>query len=110
MKLNWRGKILKQQFQAAAIDALSEIDLRIEATAKAQLYPGHGKLYGPMQRSIEGEQGRVSGKRIIGRVGTKGIPYARRQHRRFRYIYIGLEDVKPQAPAILAEHMKRKAS
>jgi hypothetical protein len=109
MKIHWKGNAIKAQFREAAAAALTEIDLRIETAAKRELYPGHGKRTGALQRSIYGEPGQVSGKRVVGRVGTRGVPYALRMHRRYQYLANGVKTVRPRAAAILARHMNERA-
>ena len=51
-RLEWRGPLLQKELEHAASKALTEIGLRIEAEAKQELYPGHGKVTGTLQRSI----------------------------------------------------------
>lgn len=107
VKLTWNGKQVTEQIKQALADALTEIDLRIETVAKEQLYEGHGKRFGTLRRSIEGAPGRIEGAKVRGSVGTKGVKYALPMHRKYRYIAIGLERVRPQALAIIAKHIKR---
>lgn len=95
---------LKAEIAKRLVAALTEIDLRIETEAKKELYPGHGKLTGTLQRSIQGEPARLEGKRIRGKVGTKGVKYALPIHRRYKYIHKGLERVRTQALAIIRKH------
>lgn len=105
-KLTWKGPEVLAEIQQRAVRALTEIDLRIETEAKAELYPGHGKRTGTLQRSIQGTPGSVVGTRVRGKVGTKGVRYARRIHRRYEYILKGFRRVQPMASAIVAKHMK----
>lgn len=104
--LTWRGAALKRQVGQAAVAAVDEIDLRIEGAAKQELYPGHGKLTGTLQRDIHSDPARVDGRRVRGAVGTRRIPYAMALHRRYKYLTIGLRKVQPQTGAILARHLK----
>lgn len=103
----WMGDELVQKIAQGAADALTEIDQRIEARAKAELYPGHGKRSGTLQRAIQGDPGRVEGTRARGKVGVKGVRYSLRIHKLYEYIYAGLREVKPQAKAILSKHVKK---
>jgi hypothetical protein len=98
------NKQLRPQIIAGLKLALTEIDLRIETAAKAELYPGHGKITGFLQRSIFGEPARVEGGRVKGRVGARGVRYALPIHRRYKYLHKALEKVRPQAPAIVRKH------
>lgn len=95
--VTWRGAAIAADVTQRLVAALTEIDLRIEAEAKAELYPGHGKLTGTMQRAIVGEPARIDGSRVRGRVAVKGVPYAMAMHRRYQYITIGLNRVRPLA-------------
>lgn len=104
MPVSWRGRAVETAITQRLVAALTEIDLRIEAEAKAELYPGHGKVTGALQRSITGEPGRIEGSRVVGRVATKGVPYARVMHARYRYLTIGLERVRPSALAIVRKY------
>jgi hypothetical protein len=105
-KLTWRGPQVLARFQNAAVAAITEFDLRVEAAAKAQLYPGHGKLTGNLQRSIVGAPGRIEGRRVRGYIGTKGVRYALRLHRRYQYLTVALQQERGNFPAIFARHAK----
>lgn len=107
MTVHWKGKQVAERRARILIDALTEIDLRIEAEAKAELYPGHGKLTGTLQRSITGEPARQDGRVIRGRIATKGVRYARRIHGLYEYLTRGMRKVKPHVKAIVAVHTKR---
>jgi hypothetical protein len=102
-----RAPELRKKLAEQLADALTEIDLRIEAEAKAELYPGHGKVTGTLQRSIYGAPGRVEGEVVRGEVGTKGVPYALRIHKLYGYIAEGLAKVKPLAAGIVRKHTRR---
>lgn len=108
VKLNWRGKETAAAIAERAAAALTEIDLRIETAAKAELYPGHGKRTGNLQRGIQGEPGRVEAGRVRGSVGVKSVRYALRIHTRYHYITNALDQVRPQALSILSKHVKGK--
>lgn len=95
---------LNGQIVRSLVSALTEIDLRIETEAKKELYPGHGKRTGFLQRSIQGEPATMQGSRIRGKVGTKGVRYAARIHQRYHYLERGVERVRPQVQAILRKH------
>lgn len=103
-KLKWKGDQLTSTIAGQLIAALDEIDLRIEGTAKEQLYPGHGKRSGVLQRAIQHTPAHRQGNRIIGGVGTKGAPYAAVQHRRYRYLTIGLQRWRGSALTIVRKH------
>jgi hypothetical protein len=105
-KLTWRGPQVRAEIARRCAEALTEIDLRIETEAKAELYPGHGKVTGNLQRSIQGAPGRIEGKRVRGKVGTKGVRYARRIHRLYTYLIVGFRRVQPQAGAIVEKHVR----
>lgn len=105
--LDWKGDAVYEKIAAAAVDAITEIDQRIESRAKAELYPGHGKRTGTLQRAVQGDTGRIQGTEAKGKVGTKGVKYALRIHFLYEYIIKGLEEVRPQALAILRKHIKR---
>ena len=107
MGLIWRGDDVQKEIAVRAQAAVDEINLRIEAGAKRELYPGHGKRTGTLQRGIQTEPARTQGSRVIGSVGVKGVKYALRIHRLYQYILKGLERVRPQADAILRKHVTR---
>lgn len=107
-RLLWKGDLVKQAAVRAAINAITEIDGRIETEAKRELYPGHGKRSGTLQRSIQGQPGVLDGDRVRGRVGTKGVRYALIIHKRYNYIVEGLQKVKPNTAAILGKHLKKE--
>lgn len=106
-KLSWRGKEVVAQIAARAADAVTEIDQRIETEAKAELYPGHGKRSGTLQRGIQSDPGRVEGTIVRGGVAVRGVAYALRIHRLYEYIVVGLRRVQPLAVDILSRHVKR---
>jgi hypothetical protein len=86
-------------------DGMTEVDLRIEAAAKAELYPGHGKVTGTLQRAIQGEPATVQGRYVRGRIAVKGVSYARRIHDRYQYLTVGAEKVRPRIGQILQKHV-----
>jgi hypothetical protein len=97
-KLQWRGESTLQALADRLAPALDRHLLKIEAKAKAELYPGHGKITGTLQRSIGTEPSRRDGRRLIGKVVTRGVPYARIIHRRYGYLAKGFEKAKPFQP------------
>ena len=103
--LDWRGDQVLAQIAQQAANALTEIDLLIETEAKAELYPGHGKRSGTLQRAIQGAPGRVEGTMVRGKVGVRGVKYALLIHHKYQYITKGLERVKPRARSILRKHI-----
>jgi len=90
MRILWRGAAVAAEVAAKAQAALDRYDLKIEAGAKAELYPGHGKRTGVLQRSIGIIPAQRQGLRIVGGVATRGVPYARWVHRRYEYLTQGL--------------------
>lgn len=107
MPLKWNGRKVTQQISQALVGALTEIDLRIETAAKAELYPGHGKLTGTLQRGIHGAPARLEGNKVRGAVGVRGVKYALPVHRRYKYITKGVESVRPLAMGIINKHIKK---
>lgn len=105
MPITWRGKEVTAAIAAKAVAGLSEIDLRIETEAKKQLYPGHGKRTGFLQRSIAGEDATQDGTWVRGKVSVRGVTYALVIERRYGYMQEAVRIVKPQALAILRKHM-----
>lgn len=63
--------------------------------AKQELYPGHGKRTGTLQRSIGTVPAQRRGLRIVGGVATRGVPYARIIHRRYEYLTRGARKAGP---------------
>lgn len=110
MPLTWNGKQVTAQIAQALVDALTEIDLRIETAAKSELYPGHGKRTGTLQRGIQGAPARLEGSKVRGSVGVKGVKYALPVHRRYKYIHKGVETVRPLALGIIQKHIKKAGS
>jgi hypothetical protein len=110
MALTWNGKQVTAQISQALVEALTEIDLRIETAAKSELYPGHGKRTGNLQRAIQSAPARIEGTKIRGSVGVKGVKYALRIHHKFKYIHKGVETVRPQALSIVKKHVARAKS
>ena len=107
MPLKWNGQKVTAQISQALVDALTEIDLRIETAAKSELYPGHGKITGTLQRGIHGEKARLEGNRVRGAVGVKGVKYALPVHRKYKYLTKGVEKVRPLAMGIIQKHIKK---
>lgn len=105
--LTWRGPELLARARRGAVAGLTELDQRIEASAKAELYPGHGLLTGALRRGIVGEEAQaVSPTRVRGRVAVKGIPYARVIERRYGYLKQGWEKERPRAGAVVSGRIK----
>lgn len=92
VNLTWHGERTLDEAAAKLIPLLDRHALRIEAKAKAELYPGHGKLTGTLQRSIGTTPARREGRRIVARIGTRGVPYARAIHRRYEYLTKGMRN------------------
>jgi len=134
-RLNWRGPQAENEAICVLSDALIEIGLRIEGEARKELYPGHGKLTGTLQRSIHAASpdytfskdnvlagkrtpersnpGAVvperRGNRLLIAVGT-GMEYALIIHLLYRYIMKALGRVRPQALDIVRKHAARKSA
>lgn len=107
MALDWNGQLADQVAQRL-VPALDEIDLRIETGAKKELYPGHGKITGTLQRSIHSTPARVQGDSVVGAVGTEPLPYALAIHVLYRYLIIGLQQMQTYALDIIGRHMRRQ--
>lgn len=105
MSLNWNGQ-LTDEVAERLVPALDEIDMRIEARAKAELWPKHGKLTGTLQRGIHTQAARVDRGRVVGAIGTEPLPYALAIHQRYRFLIIGFNDVQPRALGIIEQHMR----
>lgn len=108
MKVDWNEKLLND-VAARLVPALDEIDMRIETGAKRELYPGHGKLTGTLQRSIHSRPARREGSRVVGAVGTEPLSYALKIHLLYRYLLIGLQKTEPMALGIIERHARRRA-
>jgi hypothetical protein len=129
--VNWQGDAAFGQIEQALNDALIEIGQRIEGEAKKQLYPGHGKVTGTLQRSIHAtspdynfrgdnvksdtstpERGggaivpRRSGNRLSIAVGT-GMEYAMYIHLLYGYLAAGFNKVRRQALDIVRKYIAR---
>lgn len=104
---NWNESLLSEIAQQIA-DGVTEIDLRIEAAAKAELYDGHGKVSGNLQRAIAGEVATVQGRYVRGRVAVKGIPYAKKIHDRYKYLAVGADKVRPRFGSVIQKHVRGK--
>lgn len=75
MSVRWNDGLLGDVINRL-IPALDEIDMRIEARAKAELRPGHGKRTGTLQRSIHSTPARRQGNQVVGAVGVEKLTYA----------------------------------
>lgn len=127
-RLNWRGAQIVSTVIAAVEGGVTEFGLVHETEAKRELYPGHGKLTGTLQRSIHsagagydwggdsvsngperGGSGRASvqGSRISTVVGT-GMKYGRRIEDLYGYMQRSHERVLPRLPDILNKHATRR--
>ena len=105
MSVRWNDRLLGE-VAARLVPALDEIDMRIEGTAKKELYPGHGKLSGTLQRSIHSVPARREGSRVVGAVGTEPLHYALKIHILYRYLLIGLQKTQPQSLGIVQRHVR----
>ena len=127
-RLDWRGKQTEAAVIAGLIDGLSEIGLRVEAEAKKELYPGHGKVTGTLQRSIHtaepgynwrGDSGGMSGKAALKDGGVSievgsGLEYAMSVHQGhhgftgYHYLVNAVDKVRPKALEIVTKAVKAK--
>lgn len=106
-RLTWTGPRVLERARAGAVRGLTEAGLRIEGAAKAELYPGHGKRTGTLQRAIAGEPAQaVSPTRVRVRVAVKGVRYARVIERRYGYLRAGYRATKGQIRRIVSEAIK----
>ncbi len=105
--LTWRGPEILAKARAGAIAGLTELDLRVQASAQAELYPGHGLLTGALRRGVVGEPAQaVSATLVRGRVAVKGIPYARAIERRYGYLAKGWQKERGGAGARVSARIK----
>jgi hypothetical protein len=129
--VNWKGGLAEGQIEQALSAALVEVGQRIEGEAKKQLYPGHGKVTGTLQRSIHAasadysfrndhikpgtgspERGggapipRRSGNRLVIAVGT-GMEYAMMVHLRYGYLRVAFNKVQPRVLEIVRQYIAR---
>lgn len=107
-KLLWKGDKIPPAMAQAAIAAVNEVTLRMEAKAKTQLFKGHGLLSGNLKRDVQTIPARREGMRVIGGFGTSQLTsaYALVIEKRYRYIRHGYEAVKAQSRSILARHLR----
>lgn len=99
--LVWKGPQVLEELTSRVSRALDQIDLQIEASAKAELYPGHGKITGTLQRSIQTIPARRIGMRVVGGVKTAGVPYAALINRRYHYMEQGLAKARPSFAGLM---------
>ena len=129
--VNWKGGLAEGQIEQALSAALVEVAQRVEGEAKKQLYPGHGKVTGTLQRSLHAasadynfrsdnvkpgpgapERGgavpvpRRSGNRLIVAVGT-GMEYAMMVHLRYGYLRVAFNKVQPRVLEIVRQYIAR---
>lgn len=106
-QLEWNGPTVLADIAQRAANGLHQFDLRLESGAKRELYPGHGKVTGTLQRSIQAFPIEQRGNVLRGGVGTRGVPYAKEIHDRYRYIVVVFERLKGRALDIIAEAVAR---
>ena len=106
MGLIWKGDEVQRRIAERAAAAMAEFDGRVETEAKRELYPGHGKRTGTLQRAIQAGPVRTEGSRVVGSVGVKGVRYALRVHKLYQYIVEGFERERSGFGGILSRHMK----
>jgi hypothetical protein len=129
--VNWKGGAAAGQIEQALSDALVEVAQRIEGEAKKELYPGHGKVTGTLQRSIHAASSdynfrsdhvkpgagtpdrggaipvpRRSGNRFIVAVGT-GMEYAMAVHLRYGYLRVAFNRISPRVLDIVRRYIAR---
>lgn len=96
MRTVLRLQQLTREIEADLIKSVNRHNLKAQRLAQKELYPGHGKLTGTLQRSIQVEPARRIGLFTIrGYLRTRGVPYARRIHRKYRYLTIGMRKAGP---------------
>lgn len=132
--MDWHGKPTQREIEKILGEALVEIGLRIEGEAKKQLWPGHGKVTGTLQRSIHAaspdynfvrdnvepgphspERGnntgemtpKLYGQRLSIAVGT-GMEYAMQIHFLYKYLTLALNKVRPQVLKVMQAHIDRR--
>lgn len=107
MPFESRRPALQAAIVRAAAEGLTQADLIIEAGAKAELYPGHGKITGRLQRGIVGEAGAIVSPMLArGRVAVKGVSYARDIERRYGYLTAGYRKAKDRARAAVLARIR----
>lgn len=131
-KVIWRGDETFDEVVSVLIEASTEAALRIEGEAKKNLWPGHGKLTGTLQRSIHAASpdynfvgdhvtpsdssperggGEVTpaliGNAIKTAVGT-GMEYAMRIHLLYNYMLNALNKVGPMMLEIVQKVASRR--
>lgn len=99
MRTVLRLQQLTKEVEADLMRSLDRHNMKAQRLAQKELYPGHGKLTGTLQRSIQIKPSRRIGLFAIrGYLLTRGVPYARRIHRRYRYLTIGMRKAGPFNP------------
>lgn len=128
-KLIWNGEVVKAQVVGAIVDGLTEFGLTHEREAKRELYPGHGKLTGTLQRSVhaaapsyqfavddvpdgpersgQGLSVKRDGDKVSVMVGS-GMRYARRIEQMYGYIANSHARVAGQIAGIMNKHAARR--
>jgi hypothetical protein len=106
MGLIWKGSEVAEAIRAKAAAAMTEFTGRVETAAKGELYPGHGKRTGTLQRAIQAGSVQSDKSRVKGSVGVKGVRYALKIHRLYQYIVKGFENEQSGFDSILKRHMK----
>jgi hypothetical protein len=107
--LDWRGDAYLAKARRGAVRGVDEFNLRVEGAQKQELYPGHGKITGFLQRGIQAEPAREMSPTIIrGRVLTRGVRYARPINRRYRYAQAGYQKVRSSGRDILVRHIRQE--
>ncbi len=105
-KLDWKGNEVYDAIKAKVVAGVDKADLVIESASKAELYPGHGKRTGTLQRAIQALPIKDEGSRVIGGVGVRGVKYALRIHALYSYILNGLDKTRGQVAAIIGGAVK----
>ncbi len=138
-RLRWSAEVAQAQAEAALVQAMMEIGLRIEGESKKELYKGHGVITGTLRRSIHTampgytwrgdnvtpsastpERGNkatppvLERGRLVVQLGS-GLEYAIWVHQGhhsfegYHFIENGVEKVRPLIPGIVRKHAKVKA-
>jgi hypothetical protein len=100
-KLELNSQLL-DQVAAQLTTGLDSFNERLAQIARQQLYPGHGYRTGKTQRSTQRIPARRSGNLIEGGVESYDVQYSLFVHGRYRYIYVGLEQLMASAPSVIA--------
>ena len=126
-KLEWKGEVVLADFQIIAVDSLIEYSEVMSTASQQELYPGHGKVTGTLQRSIHpagpdypwaADKDGAGGSEPAGLVTEllaevvvgSGLIYAKAVHdghgsfSGYQYVEQGSLKTRDQLPGIVAKH------